>query len=152
MKNIFYLTQVKKNEAVTFQLNRSVLWMDEILLELEENYTENRVLDSRIDFSGQILKKQDGKFGDYLILEGDLQAAYSTYCIKTGDPMLDTIHVGISAGILDDEIEHKFHPDEDTVLLGDRQLDLYYYSNNCFDMQKIFHEYLFLNKNPYPQL
>ena len=152
MKNIFYLGQLKKNEAITFELSRSILWMDEILLELEENYNENQSLDSRIDFSGQILKKQDGKFGDYLILEGCLKAAYGTYCIKTGDPMLDTIDVNVSAAILDDETEHKLHPEDDTVLLGDRELDLYYYSNNCFDMQKIFHEYLFLNKNPYPQL
>ncbi|MCY4523706.1 MAG: hypothetical protein OXB84_03085, partial [Halobacteriovoraceae bacterium] len=103
------------------------------------------------NFNGSILRKKDGKYGDYFFLKGVLKASFHTYCVKSGNPMLDTINVEVKSAILDDEAKNHFQ-EKDTICLDENQLDLYYYKDNCFDMQKILHEYLFLNKNPYPHL
>ena len=154
MKNIIHINQVKKGEEYLLNVNESISWMNDILCELQEGFDE-KDCDSQtpcISFNGAIQRKHDGKYGDYLLMQGILKANYCTYCAKSGDPMLDSINVQVNSAILDSEAEEKFHKDEDTIYLDQHPLDLYYYQDNYFDVQKILHEYVFLNKNPYPSL
>lgn len=154
MKNIFYINQVKRGEELTLDVDESIAWMQDILHELQEGFDEKDIKPQApsISFNGIIKRKKDGKFGDYLLIQGKLKACFCTYCVKSGSPMLDSINVQVDSAILDDEIKTRLRDDDDTIFLDQHQLDLYYYQNNCFDMQKILHEYLFLNKNPYPSL
>ena len=154
MKNIFYLTQIKKEEEHILNIDESTTWMKDILHELQEdcNEKDKKSMATHISFNGSIQRKKDGKFGDYLYMRGTLKAGFCAHCVKSGNPMLDTIDLQIDSAILDNEIKERLRENEDIIYLDQNQLDIYYYQDNCFSMQQIIHEYLFLNKNPYPTL
>lgn len=141
-----------------FCSDREMPWMLGLIEEINEQVDEeDRELPgypSYLEFKGTITKLKNSKYEEMVLIKGELYAQYVTYCINTGAVMNDSLEAEIRIGAIDKENSEKFGFDQEVidVEINGEELDLYYFNDNELDLRAIFHEYIYLNKNPYPKL
>lgn len=133
-------------------------WMMGLLEELNEQVEEEDLsptdYPTYIEFKGQISKIKNSQYEQVLVVKGELTVKYLTYCISTGELMSDILETEIIVGAIDQLNQAKYDYNEEiiTIDVNGEELDLYYFEDQQVDLAAIFHEYIYLNKNPYPRL
>ncbi len=141
-----------------FEVSQETEWTRPLLDELQEDVDEEDKTTSQepvfITFHGHIKKMKSGKYQEILKLNGELRARFLTLCVSSGDVMVDEIVVDVNMAAIDDTNREKYGFDEDMIELevDGEEHDLYYFKENELDLLPVFHEYLYLNKNPYPRI
>lgn len=157
MENRQIVTKLPKVGSVEVSLDQETPWMGEILKDLNDGLRESDLEEGMekpfISFEGELTRKWNDRFRDYITLEGVLRANYLTLEINTGDVILDQIEVPVKACWILEELEKKFGYEEETeIWFDDEEYDLYYYDRNNVELKPVLNEYAFLNKDPYPGL
>ncbi len=158
MNNKFGIFKLALDQELELSFNNmDQEWFCSILNELEsdvDNEDKQKLSnESKLTFSGRITKKNDSRHKDILLLEGNLSSEFKTYCVRSGDPMVDTLNIEVSSVFIDKALENKYGLEEEiSLFVNDKEYDLYYLENNQADVLPVLHEYVFLNKNPYPKL
>jgi len=157
MKEHIFIKHLKLDRPEEIQLDGQVPWLNKILDELNEDADDTdreKFSDSlEIYFKGEFLLKNNGKLGDYVLLDGSLFASFVTLCVSTGTVMNDVVDCSLSIVFIDDVLKDKLGLEEETdFFIDNEERDLYYYDNNKIDIRSTLHENVFLHKNPYPKL
>ena len=85
-------------------------------------------------------------------LLGALSLTYITQCAQSGELMNDELNLDVQAIFIDNILSNKYEDDENmTLFIGNMEYELYFYENSKLDLAQVLHEYIFLNKNPYPK-
>lgn len=151
MKKEVHLLSYKMNQPVDIKLDKNTAWMADILKELCEDNYEDSPEEPSISFEGTIERKTIGKYGDYLVLDGEIDVYFPTLCTQTGKVMMDSVESPFAAVFLDEEVKVKFGLEEETTLyFDDKECELYFYQNDIANIEEAINEFIFLNKNPYP--
>jgi len=129
-------------------------WFREILKELNEDFEIGEIENSgsQILFNGFVSKVNDSRYKDVVLLSGKLHARHLALCGVSGDIIEEEIEIDIMAAFLSLEIRDKYSLQEElNIFIQNETYDLFYYEQNRLDLKSVMHEYIFLNKNPYPQ-
>lgn len=157
MKSEVFLRPIGIGQTVVLEADQKSAWMSEILTELHEDVKadlhECDLSKTFIKFKGDLQKKSTAKYLDHAILLGEIEARFYTYCITTGELMLDDVFAEVQAVFLEEELKKELElEDEITMYIDEYEYDLYYLKGLSVPLKPALHEYIFLNKNPYPRL
>jgi len=151
---IYSLGNLSKDVPEKISLNQNIEWFKRILDELNEaaGKEEAQMLEeAHLSFAGEIKKSKNVKFGEYVLVTGQIVSKFVTQCIKTGQMMFDQIDCEVEAACLLKSRQQDLGLEEgDSVFLEDRELELFFFEKNQVDLEPVLHEFVFLNKNPYP--
>ena len=159
LKNKISTERLAKDRVESFSFSEKDNFLAKILAELNEGLKFSELeVPSQFDrdyfnFSGNVEKKYNSKYGEYIVVKAQVDTAFMCLCVNTGVVMTDFIKAEISAAIIDRKFEKIFNHEEDTNLYIDGQeLELYYHDDNGeFLLEDMVREMIFLNKNPYPK-
>ncbi|MFZ4713320.1 MAG: hypothetical protein ACOYL6_06400 [Bacteriovoracaceae bacterium] len=139
-----------------FKLDESLAWMKELLQELNEDVKMGFVSPSSqasISCEGQYYKKHRAEYGEYAVVQGTLKAKFYTNDVSNGKVMLDDLEVDFCACFLGAHFKNDpNYKDEIEFYVDNQTMDLFFLDNVYIDLKEAFHEYLFLNKDPYPRI
>lgn len=157
VKPTLHVKSLSKDMSQEFMLDREVAWFGAILDELQEDLDDGEMGvasdDAGIWFKGEATRRSNGKFGEVLFLKGVLSARFYTNCVRTGRLMLDELETDLSAVFVDVEMIERYQlKDETSIEMENTEYELYSYKDDVADIQKVLHEHIFLNKNPWPSL
>lgn len=143
------------SKDTVLNFDKQTPWFLALLEELHEDLDKDDefFVDFRpnITFKGELVKKDKGTMGDIAILKGDLALEFCTYDVQTGEMMSEELEVAVAAVYMDAKIRDELgYQDETSFLIETQEHDLYFYENNTIDLAEVLHEYIFLNKDPYP--
>lgn len=153
MKNAISVKALPQGRSQDYSFDEKTDWVQEILDELNEDVTENDIASNEnfLKVELGLLRKSDGTHGDYLILEGNVEAQYVTNCVVSGNVMTESQETEIFAAVLEKGIIKDLELEEATELfINDAEYDLYDYEFKV-DLKSIIREYIFLYKNYYPK-
>jgi hypothetical protein len=138
------------------KVDQQTPWMLELLEELHEDidkddpFFEN--FQSSITFQGELARKDKGQMGDLGILKGELTVDFCTYDVNTGEMMSESLECPVNAVFMDQKVCTELGYEDETNLLVDTvEYDLYFYDGKTIDVKEVLHEYIYLNKDPYPR-
>ena len=151
---IYMISQIGLDQGIELDLDeKSTPWVAELLSELEEEVDPaTKSAGSFLRFRGVLEKRHTGTYDDFLLLNGELEGSFDTLCVSTGQTMKDTFEIDIHAVFLQKQLEKTLElEDEIDLYIEDEEYDLYYYERRQVDLKAALHEYIYLNKNPYPR-
>jgi hypothetical protein len=156
-KSDVFLRPIGIGQTSIIEVDQSAPWMQEILDELHEDVKADLkdcdLTKTYIRFKADLQKKSSEKFLDHAFVLGEIEARYYTYCITSGELMLDDIFAEVQAVFLEPELQKSMElEDEITIYFDQFEYDLYYLSGLNVPLRPLVNEYVFLNKNPYPKL
>ncbi|MCO4793213.1 MAG: hypothetical protein KC493_05865 [Bacteriovoracaceae bacterium] len=156
MDNRQIVTKLPKEGGLEVSLNSDTPWLVEILSDLNGELRESDFEGdekSTISFQGELIRKWNERFNDYIILEGEVKATFFTLEINSGDVILEHMNIPVKACWIQEELKEKLgYEDETEIWFDEDEYDLYYYTRNNVELKPVLHEYVFLNKDPYPGL
>jgi uncharacterized metal-binding protein YceD (DUF177 family) len=143
------------NSPQTYELDKSITWVRDILVELNENaenkLPEQYLEDSFLNIHLKVEKKFKGSYGEYLILSGNLETQYFTQCVRTLEEMRDHLELDFKACILDViHSESEELQDQIEIFIDNDLYDLHFYENRSAMIKELIHELIYLNINKYP--
>ena len=153
MDQILRVNKVRIDEVKQYNIDQNTQWLRSVLLELltDNGLGEEDLNDSFIKLSIKMDKEHFDEYGEVLFCEGEIDLKYTDLSVTTGDPITQELTIPVASAFLEQHNEKKHHlEDEISIFFGEQEWDLYYYSNNQADFLPVVHEYVFLNKNPYP--
>ena len=147
------INKIRIDEVKEFSANKETPWLRAILLEVLEDsgLGAEELNQSEISLAVKLDKEHFDEYGEVLFCEGNIELKYSDISVQSGEVIGQELSIPISCAFLEEQNEKKHHfEDEITIFFGEQEWDLYYYKNNMTDFKAVVHEYVFLNKNPYP--
>lgn len=153
MDQLQRINKIRKDEVKKYEIDQSTEWLKSILMELLEDsgHGSDDLKDSEIKLSVSLDKEDFEEYGEVLFCEGNISIKYTDVSVQTGDPIEQKLEIPVFCAFLEEYNEKKHQLDEEiTIFFGEQEWDLYYYKKNTADFLPVVHEYVFLNKNPYP--
>lgn len=155
MKDKFFIKGLPLNAPTSYLYDEKLDWAQNILNELTEelNKEERKSYSESFSADIEITRKSNGSLGEFVILSGSIQIKYPVHDVKTFEMMQEVQETEVNAIVLDKNLEKTLELEDETTyyLDVDEELDLYFYDRKL-DIAPILHEYVFLNKNPYPTM
>jgi len=156
MENRQTVTKLPKEGSVEIYLDGETPWLGQILTDLNDDISDSDYDgdgETSIVFKGELIRKWNERFNDYVFLTGEVKVSFYTLEINSGEVILDHIDVPVKACWIQEELKEKYgYEDETEIWFDEDEYDLYFYTRNNVELQPVLNEYVFLNKNPYPGL
>ena len=153
------LSRVPWNKAIHVKLNEKSLWLANLLAELSENVGDVTAMVGQdeffLRFDADLYKKRHPMFGEILIVEGAIESTFPTLCSVTGAVMTDHTRADVKCCFIHQSFKKQAEDpmeEEIELMIDDQIFDLYFYAPRGAGLEEMIHEYLYLNKNPYPKL
>jgi len=151
------LIKLAADSPIEFELDQDTDWVREFLIEMNENATdktpEEKMEETAIFISGTIEKKNKTDMGEFLLVQGTIEADYVTECVRTLKPMTVQLDVPFKVCFIDEELATtELFKDVDETYVENDVYELYYYTKRTVEFQEMLHEQIFLNYNQYPVL
>ena len=151
------LVKIPANNPIAFDLDKSVDWIKEFLIEMNENATEKSPSDyleeTSLVIQGEIEKKNRTDLGEFLLASGTIKATYATECVRTLRPMSIKMEVPFKVVFLDESLAtSELFADIDETYVENDVYEIYFYNKRTVDLQEMLHEQIFLNYEQYPIL
>ncbi|MCY4643489.1 MAG: hypothetical protein OXB88_02630 [Bacteriovoracales bacterium] len=153
LKSTLALHEFPVDTPLSYSLNEKVDWPKALLEELNEEVgsSERNGFSSAISIRLEALRRRGQALGDYLLLEGEVWAKYITRCIMSFEIMEEILTIPMNAVVIPRIRQRSMGLEEATIFfVDDRERDLFFYDLKV-DVAEIVHEYIYLNKNPYPK-
>ena len=153
MDQTLRVNKVRIDEVREFAADKNTSWLSSILLELltDGGHGEEDLEKSDIKLSLKVEKGYFDEYGEVVFCRGVINIKYFDLSVQTGDSIHQELEIPVSFAFLEIHNEKKHQLEEEiSIFFGEQEWDLYYYSRNMADLKSVIHEYVFLNKNPYP--
>ena len=150
---IIRLNKIKLDEIVALTGNEETDWLDKILHELMENLQGEYVQGAKrsILLDAELEIREDSNLRKVLLLTGRLNVIYSDVCSKTAELIDQELNIALKSIFVEKYMGTQNDlKDEISLFYEEEEWDLYFYEKNQVDLYPIIHEYIFLNRNPYP--
>ena len=151
--NLIRTTKLHYGDSKQFKFNQDDLWLNEILGELVDELGGelNSEIDCIIGVHLEGSKFQHHTYRDAVLLKGSLVVKYPASSSINGDQVQQELSVPIQSVFIDSSFEDNEELKEEiTLFVEDQEWDLYFHNNGIVDLKTVIHEYIFLNRNPYP--
>jgi uncharacterized metal-binding protein YceD (DUF177 family) len=151
------LIKLATNTCFEFELDASIDWVREMLIELNENATEKSpeayLAETKLLISGELEKKNKPDLNEILLVKGNVSAEYATECVRTLKPMKVELEFPFKVCFVDEALasSEQFAEIDETYVDNDIY-QIYFYSKRTIDFQEMLHEQIYLNYNQYPVL
>ena len=136
-----------------YQLDETVDWVATLLSELSlgaESSSSEQFTPS-FTLSLKLTRRDCGNLRNYLVVEGEFCVHYPAYCVATYQVIEEVQQTEVNAVVIAKHYQGSLNlHDEVTLFVDDQEWDLFYYDPKV-SLVEIIHEYLYLNKNPYPR-
>ena len=151
--NFLRTTKLHYGEFTEIEVDESHLWVNEVLGELVDELggelSDN--IDCTLKWSFKAKRFQHHTYREGILVEGQISAVYPASCSKSGDQLEQNLSVSMRSVFIDSSFEDNEElAEEITLFIEDQEWDLYYHQNGLVDLKPVLHEYIFLNRNPYP--
>ena len=151
------LIKIPANMPIQFDLDDSVDWVREFLLEMNENASEispeEYLEETFLTITGEIEKKNKVDMGEFLLVKGSVKAEYATECIRTLKPMTMELEFPFKVAFIDESLATtELFADIDETYVENDVYEIYFYNKRTIDLQEMLHEQIFLNYEQYPVL
>jgi hypothetical protein len=151
------LIKLPSNTKYEFVIDQHTSWMQEILLELNENatYSDSRALleATSLSVSGELEKKNKPDLGEFLTINGTVSAHYATECVRTLKPMKVDLEIPFKVCFMDQSLEDtEMFKETDETWVENDVYEIYYYDKRTVNFKEMIHEQIFLHYNQYPVL
>ncbi|MGE3608783.1 MAG: DUF177 domain-containing protein [Bacteriovoracaceae bacterium] len=149
------LIKIAANTPIEFELDQSIDWIKELLIEMNENATEKSpeayLAETSLVISGVIEKKNKQDLGEFLTAKGTIYANYATECVRTLKPMEVEMEVPFKICFIDEELSStELFAEIDETYVDNDIYEIYFYSKRTVDFQEMLHEQIFLHYEQYP--
>lgn len=151
------LIKLPVNNIFEFELDQNTDWIKEILMEMNEHATDRTpdilLKETSLKIFGEIEKKNNLEFGEFLLARGKIEANYATECVRTLKPMKVDLSVEFKCCFVDEAMasSEQFAQLDETWIENDTY-DVYFYNKRTVNFQEMIHEQIYLNYNQYPVL
>jgi uncharacterized metal-binding protein YceD (DUF177 family) len=149
------LVKLPLNTRYEFELDQNAEWLKTILDEMNENSELPKMAlnDTFLTLKGEIEKKSRLEMGEFLLVEGTIEAKYATECVRTLRPMKLEMSVEIKICFVDESFATtELFSDADETWVEGQTYELYFYNKRTVMFQDMIHEQIFLNYEQYPVL
>ena len=149
------LIKFPTNTALTYELDENVMWVQNLLREMNETATDKKpdewLLETSLHIQIELTKKFKNEYGEYLLAKGNFQCTFATESVRTLNPVKETMDVDFKACFLHEPLlkTEEFEDIDETWIDGDTYT-IYPYVKSTADIAEMLHEQLFLHRNPYP--
>ncbi len=91
--------------------------------------------------------------GEFLLINGNIEADYVTECVRTLKPMKVELSVPFKICFVDEALSTtELFAEIDETYVENDVYEIYFYDKRTVNFQETMHEQVFLNKDPYPVL
>lgn len=151
------LSRLPWQKEVEAHFDEKQPWVANLLAELTEDVGDEIAMIGEenitlvMDFSFE--KKRHIHYGEILIVRGQLHSSFPTSCSRTGAIILDKLSADVNACFIHESLKKTADDpmeEEIDVSIGEELFDLYFYAPRGAPINEMAHEYIYLNKNPYP--
>lgn len=151
------LLKLATNQALDFEFEHDVDWIQEMLVELNENATdkspEEWLKETTLVAFGEMTKKDKPDMGEYLLVKGTIEATYATECVRTLKPMKKDLDINFKVAFIDQAMaESELFKDLDETWIDNEVYEIYFYDKRTIEFKDMIHEQIFLNVDQYPIL
>jgi len=149
------LVKLPLNTRYTFELDQNADWIRTILDEMNEHseLPSMALKDTFLKISGEVEKKSRPEMGEFLLVEGTVEAKYATECVRTLRPMKIDMSVDFMICFVDESYATtELFADADETWVEGNTYELYFYTKRTVQFQEMIHEQIFLNYEQYPVL
>lgn len=149
------LIKFPTNTALTYELDKTIPWVQNLLVEMNESATdkspEEWLQETSLEITIELTKKFKNEYGEYLLARGHFQCTFATESVRTLNPVKENMEVDFMACFLHEPLlkTEEFAEIDETWIDGDTYT-IYTYAKSTADIAEMLHEQLFLNRNPYP--
>ena len=147
------LNKLLLNQTHDFTFSEEDDWLATVLEELRGDVggTSESGLQYSLKVGLTVQKFEDFHYKNVVTIEGEIQASYPALCSQSGTQIQEGLKVPVNAIFIDSHFEEDDGlGDEITLFYNESERDLYYFEKNLIDFLPVIHEYIFLNRNPYP--
>ena len=151
------LIKLPNNTPFEFDFDQDTDWVGEILLELNENASDKTpemyFKETSLVITGEVEKKTNAEMNEFLLIRGQVDAHYSTECVRTLKPMKIDLTVPFKVCFVDETLAtSELFADIDETWVENDTYEIYFYTKRTVNFQEMIHEQIFLNYNQYPVL
>lgn len=151
------LLKLAANQTLDFEFDQETEWIKEMLVELNENATDKKpeewLRETSLVAFGEITKKDKPEMGEYLLVNGTIEATYATECVRTLKPMKKDLDITFKVCFIDQAMaETELFKDLDETYVDNDVYEIYFYDKRTIEFKDMIHEQIFLNVDPYPIL
>ncbi len=151
-------TKLPIDNTLEFELTAENEWVNELLNELalktlspDPDEVQAPHQDSFIKLKLALTRKHNGTYRDHVVITGELDVLYHTYCVRCLEPMnLSFVH-SFSTCFIPQDFENTPENEEATHIYTDeKELELYFHKKGLIDLKELVHEHLFLMVDEFP--
>ena len=151
--NLLRTTKLHYGKESEFEYNEDHLWVNEVLGELvsELGGELTAEMECSLKWTCKVKKFQHSTYREGVLLHGEILVKYPASSSQTGDQLQEELNVPVRSVFIDSSFEENEElAEEITLFIEDQEWDLYFHNNGLVDLGPVLHEYIFLNRNPYP--
>lgn len=136
-----------------FDVNESVDWVNELLVELqEENDTDANLPPATMHIHATITSKTDRILAEHFILKSTLEAHFHLPCVRCLFPLKQEMKLNLNAAFLHETKEKLPEYEESTTVFADgNEMELYFYGKGVLHIKEFFHEQIFMEIDQFPR-
>ena len=154
---LFQVNKIDFETPMQIELDQDESWIHEILDEVNaEAETDNEFLragTTSLNAQLTIEKVRSDSYGSTLTVCGEIKVNYAAQCVNSLKDMTEELSVRFKAASVDSRLKATLNlENEDDILVGHEQFELFYYTKNQADLKEMIREIIFLNLNPYPRI
>lgn len=146
------------DNSLEFELDNSNEWMAELLHELalktlspDSDEITGPHPESYINLKLQLTRRHNGTYRDHVVVNGEMEVRYHSYCVRCLEPMELTFDHNFAACYIPQDLEESPEYAEATHLFcDDQELELYFHEKGMINLKELVHEHLFLMIDEFP--
>ena len=125
------LIKFPTNTALTYELDENVMWVQNLLREMNETATDKKpdewLLETSLHIQIELTKKFKNEYGEYLLAKGNFQCTFATESVRTLNPVKETMDVDFKACFLHEPLlkTEEFEDIDENDLLYDKEVVYY---------------------------
>ncbi len=139
--------------------NTSYPWAQDLLnevngiVDLNEIHQDSQNKKTFLKFEGELSTANRPILGDVYLVSGLLSLSFYSQCGKSGLFFIDHLEVEINSVFISESFKSRPEYAELTEIdVKGEVYELYFVENKCLDLQSLFREYIYINKESYPIL
>ncbi|MDA8791894.1 hypothetical protein N9N67_01540 [Bacteriovoracaceae bacterium] len=154
-EGIFPLKYFINDRKVDFNLNKETPWvlscLKQLIGHLDIDDQTQALEESRLELNFSLTKKYKHEYGDVLILQGELELSFTTYCVKSLQTMNESLSLPINCCFLHQSYQEKEEfADIIEIFVDGNIFELFFYNDLSVDVKACIDEIIEVNKSPYP--
>lgn len=149
------ISKMALNSTFFYSLNKKQNWVNDLLIELNENTDSETPLtnleSTYLNIELEITKRFKPEYNEYVLIKGHLETKYITTCVRTLEEMTEMLKLSFNTCFLHERLESDENFSEQMEIYEkDEMYELYFYTKGLIPLKEMIHEVIYLNINQYP--